>query len=103
MGTDGPSRICESLGFTHPKTSCGSTLHYCFNDLDVVALEKILSEWATDVFAATQEDDKNAVAIYGKTLCGSLTQDAQITHLCSESPSRLKGIETECSARCGIR
>ena len=33
--------------------------------------------------AATQEDDENAVAIDGKTLCGSLTQDAQITHLLS--------------------
>ena len=78
-----PPEFAKTLGFTHPKTPCASTLHYCFNDLDVVALEKTLSEWATDVFAATQEDDKNAVAIDGKTLCGSLTQDAQITHLLS--------------------
>ncbi len=59
------------------KTPCASTLHYCFNDLDIIALEKTLSAWAADVFAATQEDDKNAVAIEGKSLCGSLTQDAQ--------------------------
>ncbi len=83
MGTDIPSECGKALGFTHPKTPCAATLHYCFNDLDIVALEQTLSEWATDVFAATQEDDENAIAIDGKTLCGSLTQDAQITHLLS--------------------
>ncbi len=78
-----PPEFAIALGFTHQKTPCASTLHYCFNDLDIVALEKTLSAWAADVFAATQEDDKNAVAIDGKTLCGSLTQDAQITRLLS--------------------
>jgi hypothetical protein len=78
-----PPEFAVALGFTHPKTPCASTLHYCFTDLDIVALEKTLSEWAADVLAATQEDDKNAVAIDGKTLCGSRTQDAQITQLLS--------------------
>ena len=35
------------------------------------------------MFAAIDAANKDAVAIDGKTLCGSLTQDAQITHLLS--------------------
>lgn len=83
MGRTYPPEFAVALGFTHPKTPCASTLHYCFNDLDIRALEKTLGEWTADVFAATHEGDINAVAIDGKTLCGSLTQDAQITYLLS--------------------
>ncbi len=78
-----PPELAVALGFTHPKTPCASTFHYCFKDLDIGALEKILSEWAADVFATIDAEDKDEVAIDGKTLCGSLTQDAQITHLLS--------------------
>ncbi|RKU24667.1 ISAs1 family transposase, partial [Candidatus Poribacteria bacterium] len=76
-----PPDFAIALGFTYPKTPCASTLYYCFRDLDVLALEKTLSEWATEVFTAMTEEDMKAVAIDGKTLRGSLTQDAQITHL----------------------
>lgn len=83
MGRTYPPELAVALGFTHPKTPCASTFHYCFKDLDIGALEKILNEWAAGVFATIDAEDKDAVAIDGKTLCGSLTQDAQITHLLS--------------------
>ena len=76
--------LAKTLGFTHTKTPCASTLHYCFKDLDIDALEKTLSEWASGVLEALPDKtDKDAVAMDGKVLCGSLTQDAQITHLLS--------------------
>ncbi len=76
--------LAKALGFTHTKTPCASTLHYCFKDLDIDALEKTLSEWASGVLEALPDTmDKDAVAIDGKVLRGSLAQDAQITHLLS--------------------
>ncbi len=82
-GSTYPPELAVTLGFTHQKTPCASTLHYCFKKLDISALEKTLSEWAAEVFATIDIEDKDTVAIDGKTLCGSLTQDAQITHLLS--------------------
>ena len=29
--------LAKALGFTHTKTPCASTLHYCFKDLDIDA------------------------------------------------------------------
>ena len=76
----------KALGFTRTKTPCASTLHYVFKDLDATALENTLSQWAVDLLADLPVDDThkhNAIAIDGKTLCGSRTQHATITHLLS--------------------
>ena len=79
-----PPELAVALGFTRTKTPCASTLHYCFKDLNVNALEKTLNKWATDVLAELpNEVDKAAVAIDGKTLCGSAKQEAHIQHLLS--------------------
>ena len=48
-GRTDPPEFGKALGFMHPKTPCAAALHYCFNDLDIVALEQTRSEWATDV------------------------------------------------------
>ena len=34
-----PPELAVALGFTRTKTPCASTLHYCFKDLNVNALE----------------------------------------------------------------
>ena len=79
-----PPQLAVALGFTHPKTPCASTFHYCFKTIDTVALEKTLSEWAAGVLEDLPDEvDKAAVAMDGKTLCGSVKQGAHTTHLLS--------------------
>lgn len=76
--------LAKALGFTDTKTPCASTLHYCFKDLDIDALEETLSEWASGVLEALPDEiDKEAVAMDGKALCGSAKQGADTTHLLS--------------------
>ncbi len=63
-----PPQLAVALGFTHPKTPCASTFHYCFKTIDTVALEKTLSEWAAGVLEDLPDEvDKAAVAMDGKT------------------------------------
>lgn len=76
--------IPKALGFKRTKTPCASTFHYVFKDLDATALENKLTQWAIAVFEdLPPETDTHALAIDGKTLCGSDKQDAAITHLLS--------------------
>ena len=76
--------IPKALGFKRIKTPCASTLHYVFKDLDATALENRLTQWAITVLEnLPPETNTQAVAIDGKTLCGSHQQDATITHLLS--------------------
>ena len=78
--------LAKALGFTHTKTPCAATLHYVFKDLDVIALEDVLSQWAVAVLASLPVCDASqhdAIAIDGKTLRGSLTQQSAVTHLLS--------------------
>ena len=74
------------LGFTQAKTPCASTLHYVFKDLDVTALENALTQWVITVlenWSLNHTHQHDAVAVDGKALCGSITQDAAIQHLLS--------------------
>ena len=74
----------KALGFTRTKTPCASTLHYVFKDLDAAALENRLTQWAlTHLENLPPETNTQAIAIDGKTLCGSKQQGATITHLLS--------------------
>ena len=76
--------LAKALGFKRRKTPCASTLHYVFKDLDATALENKLTQWATAVFEdLTPERDTHALAIDGKTLCGSDKHNATIRHLLS--------------------
>ncbi len=82
MGRTYHPDLAKALGFTHTKTPCASTLHYCFKDID--ALEETLNEWASGVLEVLPDKiDKDAVAMDGKTLCGSAKQDAHIYCLLS--------------------
>ena len=74
----------KALGFKRTKTPCASTLHYVFKDLNATALENRLTHWATAILEdLTPQIDTQALAIDGKTLCGSDKHNATIRHLLS--------------------
>ncbi len=84
--------LAQSLGFAHGKTPSVGTLHTVFRHLDMKALEAALALWIDDVLAHLPQKSNNnsnnstnppAVALDGKTLCGSKTQGACDVHLLS--------------------
>ncbi len=57
------------------------TLHHVFKDLDATALENRLTQWAITVLEDLPPE--TTIAIDGKTLRGSVQQDATIIYLLS--------------------
>jgi len=86
-GTD----LIAALGFTQAKTPCAATLNAIFRQLDRVAVESKLGQWAHSLLerAAGESDDLEAIAIDGKTLRGSRRQGAPAAHLLSALGHRL--------------
>ena len=72
-----------ALGFTAKQTPAASTFHYLFRRLDVTAVEKTLTHWTTQTLAkmGTFTSRLTGVAIDGKTLRNSHSQDTRKTHL----------------------
>jgi hypothetical protein len=70
-------RLAKALGFSRPYTPCNTTLHYLFKNLDVVAFQKVVSEWLALTTpeqarrALEPVTGKQAVALDGKRLRGS--------------------------------
>lgn len=76
--------LALALGFPGGKTPAVGTLHTVFRHLDKKALEAALGEWAQCVLAHLPKNKKtNALALDGKTLCGSKAQGACDVHLLS--------------------
>ena len=73
----------EALGFTAKQTPAASTFHYLFRQLDITAVEKVLTQWTTQTLASLDisTSDLKGLAIDGKTLGNSHTEDARRTHL----------------------
>ena len=73
----------EALGFTAEQTPAASTFHYLFRRLDITAVEKVLTQWTTQTLASLpiSTSDLKGLAIDGKTLGNSHTEDARRTHL----------------------
>ena len=73
----------QALGFTAKQTPAASTFHYLYRRLDIAALEKILTQWTTQTLARLNisTSDLKGLAIDGKILGNSHTQDARRTHL----------------------
>jgi predicted transposase YbfD/YdcC len=105
-------RFTKALGFTHKKTPCAATLHNIFRNIDVKLLELKLGIWAENVLSHSLIQDQEsipdeaiadefvsdeAVAIDGKTLRGSLKQEANITHLLSAVCHKLGLTLAQCS------
>ncbi len=76
-------KLRKSLGFTAKQTPAASTFHYLFRRLDITAVEKVLTKWTTQTLARLDisTDDLKGLAIDGKTLGNSHTEDARRTHL----------------------
>lgn len=81
------------LGFTHATGPSQSTIQRLFRGLEVETLETCLSAWATKVLAACPVARAalpfEAMAIDGKTLCGSKQSGAHNAHLVSAVSQRL--------------
>ena len=79
------AELTAALGFTRPKTPCASTLHYCFKDLRHRSVRKNSGVNGAASVLENMPDtlEKSGVSIDGKTLRGSRTQGAEITHLLS--------------------
>ena len=42
----------RTLGFTAKQTPAASTFHYLFQRLDITAVEKVLTQWTTQILAS---------------------------------------------------
>ena len=73
----------NALGFTTQQTPAAATFHYLYRRLDITAVEKTLTQWATQTLARSHisTSDLKGFAIDGKTLGNSATEDARRTHL----------------------
>ena len=73
----------QALGFTANQTPAASTFHYLYRRLDITAVEKVLTQWTTQTLASLEisTSDLKGLAIDGKTLGNSHTQEARRTHL----------------------
>lgn len=80
----------EMLGFGHPPP-CANTLSDVLSRLDREELKGLLGYWAESILAALPppEDEKEGVAIDGKTLRGSKKQGVPAAHLLSAVAHRL--------------
>ncbi len=84
-------RMVKALGFTHQKTPCAATLHNVFRHLDKKSFESKLGAWSESLLRcnASVNDDKEVIAIDGKTLRGSQKQGSEASHLRSALSHRL--------------
>lgn len=70
-------RVAKALKFRRPYTPCNTSFHYVFRALDALAFEKAVTSWLAGVAPNEVHAEleavvgKQAVAIDGKTLCGS--------------------------------
>ena len=73
----------QALGFTANQTPAASTFHYLYRRLDITAVEKVLTQWTTQTLASLEiaTSDLKGLAIDGKTLGNSHTQETRRTHL----------------------
>jgi len=76
-------KLRQALGFTAKQMPAASTFHYLFRRLDITAVEKVLTQWTTQTLARLDisTSDLKGLAIDGKTLGNSHTEDARRTHL----------------------
>lgn len=75
------------LGIKRKTVPSQSTIHRVFKGIDVVALERALTEWAESMLGEPLELE--AIAVDGKTLRGAVKQGAQDAHLLSAVSHRL--------------
>jgi hypothetical protein len=79
FGRDHGRRFAQALGFARGQTPCCTTLHYLFRALDVSAFERAIRCWAQ----ARALPGGEALALDGKTLCGTTGVQLPGVHLLS--------------------
>jgi predicted transposase YbfD/YdcC len=82
----------SKLGFKARRSPSQSTLHRIFKGIDQFQLEQALCEWGKKLaqhLGWQQDHPLEAIAIDGKTLCGSSKQKAKQSHLLSSFSHRL--------------
>ena len=91
----------NALGFTAKQTPAASTFHYLYQRLDITAVEKVLTQWTTQTLAnlPTFTSRLKGVAMDGKTLANSDTQDTRRTHLLAMVSHELGIPLAECAVR----
>jgi hypothetical protein len=90
FGRDHADDLADWLGFQHRKTPCVATFHRVFRRLDVVRFETVLQQWLTECLAQVPAaPPREAVAIDGKTLCGSQGHQLPAVHLVAAFRHRL--------------
>lgn len=78
------AEVVKRLGFTRRRTPCVATLQRVFRTLDVAAFEAVVGRWAEELLAALGADGALlALAIDGKTVRGSRTDEVPARHLLS--------------------
>ena len=75
--------LAKALGFKHRKTPCSSTFHNLLKALDVNTLEQTLTKWVMATYQRCPffESRLTGVAIDGKSLHGTDTQESRRLHL----------------------
>ena len=90
-GTNYGRKWLARLGIGRRRGPSQPTLHRIFKGLDCEQLEQVVTSWAERVLQAGQQKPPalEAVAVDGKTLCGSQRQGALDAHLLSALSHRL--------------
>jgi predicted transposase YbfD/YdcC len=90
-GTNYGRRWLERLGIRRRRGPSQPTLHRIFKGIDCEQLERVVARWAEVVLKSCRRKPPalEAVALDGKTLCGSQRQGAADVHLLSALSHRL--------------
>jgi len=90
-GTNYGGKWLARLGINRRRGPSQPTLHRIFKGLDCEQLERAVGHWAELVLQALKQQPAalEAVAVDGKTLCGSQQQGARDAHLLSALSHRL--------------
>lgn len=75
-----PPKFWHALGF-YRKPPCGNTYREALAQVSPNVLEALVREWITTMLGPVPEQATQAVALDGKTLCGSLQPHQAAVHL----------------------
>src|SRR5262249_17409829 len=90
FGRDHADDLADWLGFRRRRTPCVATLHRVFRRLDVVRFEAVLQPLLNHCLARPPAPPRReAVAVDGKTLCGSQGHQLPAVHLLAAFSHRL--------------
>jgi hypothetical protein len=76
------------IGITREKSPSQSSIHYLLTRIDVAAVEKVLGAW---IQSLTQNDNLH-IALDGKTLKGSASEEYKALHLLAAYCTNISGV-----------